>query len=95
MFLSKVPAGQYIAEYDVSGEWVKFYTLGVKFRREDGNIWIDWLPQRGERVGMIYSLPLPLINICVVDCYYPQTNASRQVSTSRRTNLARSQRLSG
>ena len=94
MFLSKVPAGKDIAEYDGSGEWVKFYTLGVEFRREENGIWIDWLPQRGTRVSEIRSSRRTVTDSGVVDCYITEANTSRQISTTRRTNLARSQRLS-
>lgn len=55
MWLSRVPSGMDIAKYDGSGDWVKFYTLGVQFRKEEDKIWIEWLPNRAHR--LIATIP--------------------------------------
>lgn len=53
VFLSRVPDGQDIKDYDGSGEWVKIFTSGVEFRDEGKRAF--WLPIQGAR--LIAKLP--------------------------------------
>jgi hypothetical protein len=56
MFLSPVPSGTDIKSYDGSGQWVKFFTLGVEFRVDTTstvtqNPSLFWLPLHDRKMA--------------------------------------------
>jgi hypothetical protein len=61
MYLSAVPSGQQISQYDGSGEWVKIKTFGVEMRKN----WTKphWLPNNNNDTFYNSATPNPPVRV--------------------------------